>query len=335
MIFFTSGSVWSVFHKEEKYDFFMPNVQPKASNVYLCTPVKINPENSYYIVGFEPHASMEIVHHMIVYGCPQPGMNKSVWNCGEMANSGINEDTASPCDSGSTVLYAWARDAPMLKLPEGVAFKVGKNTRINYMVLQIHYGHVNHFKDGYKDTSGLYLHFTNTPLPRSAGVLLLGTDGRIQPHKVESMETACLIKEDKLIYPFAFRVHTHELGVRVAGYRVRKIDGNEYWTLIGERDPLLPQMFYPVEEPLIIKGGDSVAAVCKMDATHRNRTTFIGSTSNDEMCNFYMMYWVEDDAPLKQQYCFTMGPPYYFWQNEFQNIPEKEQSVLYLKHNNY
>lgn len=59
------------------------------------------------------------------------------------------------------------------------------------------------------------------------------------------------------------------------------------------------------------------------------------STSNDEMCNFYMMYWVEDDAPLKQQYCFTMGPPYYFWQNEFQNIPEKEQSVLYLKHNNY
>lgn len=127
--------------------------------------------------------------------------------------------------------------------------------------------------------------FLRPRLPRSAGVLLLGTDGRIQPHKVESMETACLIKEDKLIYPFAFRVHTHELGkyiflyfiyffkrkksfldnflllgVRVAGYRVRKIDGNEYWTLIGERDPLLPQMFYPVEEPLIIKGGDSVVS---------------------------------------------------------------------------
>lgn len=54
--------------------------------------------------------------------------------------------------------------------------------------------------------------FLRPRLPRSAGVLLLGTGGRIQPHKVESMETACLIEEDKLIYPFAFRVHTHELG---------------------------------------------------------------------------------------------------------------------------
>lgn len=34
----------------------------------------------------------------------------------------------------------------MLELPEGVAFKVGKDTSISYMVLQIHYGHVDRFK---------------------------------------------------------------------------------------------------------------------------------------------------------------------------------------------
>lgn len=37
------------------------------------------------------------------------------------------------------ILYAWARDAPTLKLPNGVGFKVGRGTKINYLVLQVHY----------------------------------------------------------------------------------------------------------------------------------------------------------------------------------------------------
>ena len=49
-------------------------------------------------------------------------------------------------------------------------------------------------------------------LPRAAGVLLLGTTGEIQKYSLESMETACKIMENKLIRPFAFRVHTHALG---------------------------------------------------------------------------------------------------------------------------
>jgi len=54
--------------------------------------------------------------------------------------------------------------------------------------------------------------FSRYSLPRAAGVLLLGTVGEIQKYSLESMETACRIKENKLIHPFAFRVHTHELG---------------------------------------------------------------------------------------------------------------------------
>jgi len=36
-------------------------------------------------------------------------------------------------------MYAWARDAPTLKLPNGVGFKVGGDSQINYLVLQVHY----------------------------------------------------------------------------------------------------------------------------------------------------------------------------------------------------
>lgn len=77
------------------------------------------------------------------------------------------------------------------------------------------------------------------------------------------METACEIKEKKTIIPFAYRTHTHSLGKVVSGYRVRVDEnGNDVWSLLGKRDPLTPQMFYPVENKDPIRSGDKVAARC-------------------------------------------------------------------------
>lgn len=38
------------------------------------------------------------------------------------------------------------RDAPHLDLPEGVAFEIGKDTKIKHLVIQIHYADVSSFK---------------------------------------------------------------------------------------------------------------------------------------------------------------------------------------------
>jgi peptidylglycine monooxygenase len=46
------------------------------------------------------------------------------------------------------------------------------------------------------------------------------------------------------------------------------------------------------------------------------------------MCNFYLMYWVNQDTPLKKKYCFTDGPPFYYWVSELNNIPNEEASML-------
>lgn len=43
------------------------------------------------------------------------------------------------------IIYAWARDAPKLELPDGVGFKVGKTSPIKYIILQVHYAHVHKF----------------------------------------------------------------------------------------------------------------------------------------------------------------------------------------------
>jgi hypothetical protein len=44
------------------------------------------------------------------------------------------------------VIYAWARDAPKLELPEGVGFRVGGKSPIQYLVLQVHYATIKHFQ---------------------------------------------------------------------------------------------------------------------------------------------------------------------------------------------
>ncbi|CAG9581176.1 unnamed protein product [Danaus chrysippus] len=273
---------------------------------------------------------MHTAHHMLLYGCSEPGADDLVWSCGEMQNNDIDSryNTASPCQSGSQIVYAWARDAPSLKLPEDVGFLVGENSPIKYLVLQVHYMHK--FPEGQTDNSGVLLQYTTERMPRQAGVFLLGTSGVIAPHRVEHMETACTLHEDKVIHPFAFRPHTHSLGTEVSGYVVRRASTGDEWRLLGRRDPQEPQMFYPVDDMDPIKKNDVLAARCVMNNTHEYPVK-IGATNKDEMCNFYLMYWVQDDTPLSQKYCFSAGPPYYYWNRAIENfdrIPDRDINII-------
>ncbi|EZA57297.1 Peptidylglycine alpha-hydroxylating monooxygenase [Ooceraea biroi] len=305
-------------YRSEEYSLLMPNVRPNTPDLYLCTPVRVDFASDYYITGFEPNATMETAHHMLIYGCTKPGSAKPVWNCGEMANPGNKRNIAPPCSEGTQIIYAWARDAPKLDLPNGVGFKVGGDSPIQYIVLQVHYGHIHRFRDG------VFLLSTTHPLNKLAGVLLLGTGGFITPRSTVHMESACRIMENKTIHPFAYRTHTHSLGKVVSGYVIKP---NDEWIELGKRDPLTPQMFYPVTHRVPITYGDTLAARCTMKNT-RDRVTYIGKTNEDEMCNMYIMYYVENDAPLKQKYCFSTGPPYYYWKQELRNIPDIEASTL-------
>lgn len=318
-------------HDVEKYAILMPNVVPSRPELYLCTPIKIQSLNSYFIVGFEPNTTSQTTHHLLLYGCEDPGSTRPVWNCGEMAKNSEVEQNFTPCAKSTQIIYAWARDAPAFKLPDGVGFKVGGNTKIKYLVLQVHYAHVNQFRDGKTDNSGIILHYTKRPLDKLAGVILLGTGGIIKPLATTHMEALCTLTENKTIHPFAYRAHTHSLGRVVAGYRVREDEnGIDDWTLLGKRDPLTPQMFYPVENTDPIRKGDKLVARCTM-VSRRTTITQIGATNQDEMCNLYIMYWTDGGSTLDLKYCFSPGPPHYYWynlDNNINRIPDEEASTL-------
>ncbi|KAJ3639502.1 hypothetical protein Zmor_002859 [Zophobas morio] len=316
----------------KKFPLLMPNVYPDRDESYFCTPVRVVPDKSFYIVGFEPTATMDVVHHMIVFGCSKPGTTDPYWDCGEMATSDSDPKLkkANPCADGSNVIYAWALNAKRLELPENVGFQVGKGTQIQYLVLQIHYS--KKFKKHESDKSGLNLIYTEEPQSKLAGVLLLGTGGAIPPRSLTHMETLCQLKEKKTIFPFAYRTHTHELGKVVSGYSVRRDKyGVDRWSLLGKRNPYTAQMFYPIFNKSPIKYGDRLAARCTMDSSNRTDYTIVGPKHENEMCNFYIMYYVEEGTPLDMKYCISEGPPYFYWRNEennLNNIPEEEASNL-------
>lgn len=58
--------------------------------------------------AFQPNASMETAHHMLLYGCETPGSDKDVWNCGEMALAQPGITSAPVCGSGSQVDHTFS-----------------------------------------------------------------------------------------------------------------------------------------------------------------------------------------------------------------------------------
>uniref|UniRef100_A0A8C0WFY6 Copper type II ascorbate-dependent monooxygenase C-terminal domain-containing protein n=1 Tax=Castor canadensis TaxID=51338 RepID=A0A8C0WFY6_CASCN len=179
------------------------------------------------------------------------------------------------------------------------------------------------FSDNHKDCSGVSLHLTRLPQPLIAGMYLMMSVDTVIPagEKVVNSDISCHYKT----YPmnvFAYRVHTHHLGKVVSGYRVR----NGQWTMIGRQSPQLPQAFYPVEHPVDVSFGDILAARCVFTGEGRTEATHIGGTSSDEMCNLYIMYYMEAKHAVSFMTCTQNVAP-----DTFRTIPPEASIPIPVK----
>ena len=105
----------------KKLELLMPDVAPTFKDAYLCAKFRVD-EDNLYLTAFQPNSTKEIAHHILLFGCAEPG-GEDVWNCGEMARSqsGEKQYEHGPVCKGSkqSIVYAWAMDAPKLVLPKG------------------------------------------------------------------------------------------------------------------------------------------------------------------------------------------------------------------------
>ncbi|XP_029074430.1 peptidyl-glycine alpha-amidating monooxygenase isoform X4 [Monodon monoceros] len=303
-------------------DIRMPGVTPKQSDTYFCMSVRLPMDEEAFVIDFKPHASMDTVHHMLLFGCNMPASTENYWFCDE-----------GTCTDKANILYAWARNAPPTRLPKGVGFRVGGETGSKYFVLQVHYGDISAFRDNHKDCSGVSLHLTRLPQPLIAGMYLMMSVDTVIPagEKVVNSDISCHYKKYPM-HVFAYRVHTHHLGKVVSGYRVR----NGQWTLIGHQSPQLPQAFYPVEHPVDVSFGDILAARCVFTGEGRTEATHIGGTSSDEMCNLYIMYYMEAKHAVSFMTCTqNIAPDLFRTIPPEANIPIPVKSDMVMMHGHH
>lgn len=60
------------------------------------------------IVNIDPLTTANIAHHMFAFGCDKPASQSKSWDCGTFV-----------CQGSKTILFAWGRNAPALKMPQG------------------------------------------------------------------------------------------------------------------------------------------------------------------------------------------------------------------------
>ena len=196
-------------------------------------------------------------------------------------------------------------------------------------MFQVHYATVDEIPpEG--DISGVNIKYTYIPQSKSAGVYWTSTYGRFPSGQITKAEASCTLRTNFVMHPFAFRVHTHELGTAVSGW---KVSPNNKWALLGIDDPQLPQMFNPVaDKTLTLTGGDTIASRCTM-YNYKDHAVYVGTTREDEMCNFYLMYWVDGPRIPAENLCNSLGPPLYSWGGwilggHITNIPDKAASTI-------
>jgi len=120
----------------------------------------------------------EINHHISLVACESiPNIDTSdrsrSWNC---HRHGI-------CGEGTNRrLYTWALDAPGIKYEPNVGLRLSGNTKLNYIVMNVHYN--DKVPVGYVDNQTAYLlKMTKQKLDYQVGVYTLGDNGSIPPHR--------------------------------------------------------------------------------------------------------------------------------------------------------
>ena len=128
------------------YPVIMPRVFPAVEEVYLCTMVDLSKHETVWIRGFHPKVNSKVVHHAILAGCSgrPPTTKFNLWNCGgddHVDPAYPSKPVCPPEDvaqrdglSGGfardTTIYLWAAKGEHLKMPKGVGFEIGGNSRV-------------------------------------------------------------------------------------------------------------------------------------------------------------------------------------------------------------
>ena len=266
----------------ETFNLTMPGVTTKDEH-YVCYLWKPPFNSIRYITSYLVVPDSPLVHHILVYKC-----------AGKLDATKLDKKCSRHC---AQFIYAWARNAPKLQLPKGVGFEIGAKDS-SFILMEVHY----RAQVATPDHTSITMETTTEHLPYAAAIdLLLKNKYDFPPNKDRILlNLSCKITQEAEFYPLAFRSHSHTHGKVLTGY----IYHNKKFTLLGKGNPRWPQAFWPAQtENLVIKKGDVLVVRGVYSTKNEFRPLKIGFTHNDEMFNYYILYYKNASIPFKSFSC--------------------------------
>ena len=78
MCVFHTGQPLSV-EDVKRFPIEMPGAAVERPETYLCTTVRLDTNTTHWLTGYEPGAEQRTAHHMILYGCREPGRREKLF----------------------------------------------------------------------------------------------------------------------------------------------------------------------------------------------------------------------------------------------------------------
>lgn len=244
---------------------------------------------------------------MFVYGCESlPGdLNQQhVWGCDLDPHSVPDElVSTSICGTGKQqFLFLWDKVGGFTAglPPASSGFKVGGKSRVNHLVLRIHYGDVAGFvkrRDRRLAIGSGGVSVTFQPATaglRGVGLLTLLSYGHANPHSVVSLAALLPISgcERQELLPVAVTGWTGSHG---EGVTVWKVSPSNEWTEVARIDLLRQRQVQLMhQQSVTVREGDSVALRCLLNNTC-SKPIFRRLHLDSEYCGVQVVYENQED----------------------------------------
>jgi hypothetical protein len=275
-----------------------PQHQFRAHGATNDAPFQVPAENdAYRCFNFQvPFSAIEqgtawapiiddqrVVHHWILYA-----------QTGTFRATGCQQ-------AGRTFLMGWAPGAGNTEMPADVGLELPDPGK-GWLSLEVHYNNPARLGDA-RDRSGVALCTTQTPRPKLAGVISVGSTRLLLPIDARDQEVVgeCPAQATALLpeplHVLSAAPHMHRLGKSVRSVIVR---GTETLPLVDvPRWSFDNQRSYPTDPATtIVRPGDTIRTTCVYD-NNTGRVVRFGERTEDEMCLNFILAYPIDRVPIR------------------------------------
>ena len=267
--------------------------EENPANEYRCFILEHDSDEPFYITALHPIVDeASLVHHIVIF-------KQETRSTGPYAEGTYDPAVGVNCIDNmrglsAGMLAGWAPGMVPVELPSGTGLKVAPNEQL---IIQMHYYLPGPDAVGRTDRSG-YAFRTADTVERELVMFPLGETGNNaftipagDPKftHTSSLEIPAFITEDITIYTTF--PHMHVLGTGYKGWITRP-DGQDDCIVESQQYDFGNQLTYVLNEPVKVRGGDTVNFSCTWDNSAENPNNFYdppqeiryGERTDEEMC---------------------------------------------------